>query len=290
VLDPAAHRSWLEAALREDVGRGDVTTDSLVPASKAGVADLVAREAGVVAGVGLLEPLFRLLDPAATVEVVVPDGSPVAAGGVVAVLRARARALLAGERTALNLVRRLSGIATISRRFVDAVRGLPVEVLDTRKTAPGWRDLEKHAVRCGGASNHRLRLDDAAMVKENHLVEAFGRKGPAAVAEAVRRVRAAAPKGTVLHVEVEDDAELRAAVEAGADVVMLDGFGLEALRAAVAWTKARPPPRPRLEATGGVTLSNVRAIAETGVDRVSVGAITHSAPALDLSVVHRVGP
>ena len=287
MLDASAHLRFLANALEEDLGHGDRTTLALVPEGAQATADLVAREAGVVAGLPLVEPLIRILDPDATVECLAKDGDAVAAGSVVAVVRGRARAALSAERTALNIVRRLSGIATLARRFVTAVKGLHAEIVDTRKTTPGWRDLEKYAVTCGGASNHRLRLDDAAMVKENHLLEAFGRTGPDAVREGTARVRAAIPKGMRLYVEAENEAEMRAAVEAGADVVMLDGWDPASLTKAVAWVRARPAPRPLLEATGGITLDTVRAVAATGVDRISVGALTHSAPALDLSLRHR---
>lgn len=287
MLDITPHLPLLATALAEDLGKGDVTSTALVPEGTRGTADLVAKEAGTLCGIPLVEPLVRILDPDASVEVVTGDGSRVADGDVLAVIRGRARAILATERTALNFVRRLSGIATTTARYVSAVAGLPVTVYDTRKTTPGWRDLEKYAVRCGGGSNHRMRLDDAAMIKENHLVEAFGRTGPAAVAEAVRRARAACPPGTPLLVEVETEAELEAIADEAVDVVMLDGWPLDALARAVAFVRAKGPPRPLVEATGGVTLDNVRAIAETGVDRVSVGALTHAAPALDLSVRHR---
>ena len=287
MLDASAHRKFLTHALEEDLGHGDPTTLALVPEGARATADLVAREAGVVAGLPLVEPLVRILDPEARVECAVKDGEAVPAGAVLATVRGRARAVLSAERTALNVVRRLSGVATLARRFVDAVSGFPVEIVDTRKTTPGWRDLEKYAVTCGGAKNHRLRLDDAAMVKENHLLEAFGRTGPDAVRAGVARVRAAIPQGMRLYVEVEDEAEMRAAVGAGADVVMLDGWDSAALTRAVAWVAGRPAPRPLLEATGGITLDTVRAVAATGVDRISVGALTHSAPALDLSLVHR---
>ena len=287
MLDASAHLRFLANALEEDLGRGDPTTLALVSETARATADLVARESGVVAGLPLVEPLFRILDPDATVECLAEDGDLVRAGAVLATVRGRARAVLSAERTALNVVRRLSGVATLARRFVDAVTGFPVEIVDTRKTTPGWRDLEKYAVVCGGAKNHRQSLGDAAMIKENHLLEAFGRTGPAAVRDAVTRVRAAVAKDLRLYVEVEDEAEMRAAVEAGADVVMLDGWDPAALTRAVAWVGARTAPRPLLEATGGITLDGVRAVAATGVDRISVGALTHSAPALDLSLVHR---
>jgi nicotinate-nucleotide pyrophosphorylase (carboxylating) len=286
MLDPAPFLPFLATALAEDLGRGDPTSLAIVPESATSVADLVAVGAGVVCGIPLVEPLVRIRDPDADVETLFADGAAVPEGTTVAVVRGRSRAVLGSERTALNFVRRLSGVATLTARFVEAVRGLPVEILDTRKTTPGWRDLEKYAVRCGGGKNHRLRLDDAAIVKENHLIAAFGRTGPEAVAEGVRRARRALPAGMRLHVEVETYEELEAVVDEGVDVAMLDGWSLPDLRRAVALARARAP-RPLLEATGGVTLDTVRAIAETGVDRVSVGALTHSAPALDVSMRHR---
>jgi nicotinate-nucleotide pyrophosphorylase (carboxylating) len=290
MLDPAEYLPFLANALAEDVGRGDLTANALVPEGTAGVADLVAREAGVIAGLPLLEPTVRILDPDASVVLRRKDGDRVARDDVLAEIRGRARAILGSERTALNVLRRLSGIATLTRRFVDAVAGLPVEVLDTRKTTPGWRDLEKYAVRCGGGTNHRQRLDDAALLKENHLLAAFRRTGAAAIAEGVRRLKAALPAGVPVYVEVETLEELDAVVQEGVDVVLLDGFSTDDLRRAVASVRARKGARPLLEATGGVTLDRVREIAETGVDRISVGALTHSAPALDLSIVHRRDP
>ncbi|MCC7139332.1 MAG: carboxylating nicotinate-nucleotide diphosphorylase [Planctomycetes bacterium] len=287
MLDVAAFAPFLARAVAEDVGAGDVTATTLVPADVRTVADLVAKADGVLAGLPLFLPTVRVLDPDAQVEPRAADGDRVVPGQVLATVRARARALLSTERTALNVLRRLSGIATLTARFVAAVAGLPVGVYDTRKTTPLWRDLEKYAVRCGGGRNHRLRLDDGAMLKENHLLAAYGTTGPAAIRDAVARLRAAVPAGLPVCVEVEDQAELEAVAGAGADVVMLDGFSLEALRRAVGWVRAQPPPRPALEATGTITLASVRAVAETGVDRVSVGALTHSAPALDLSLRHR---
>ncbi len=289
MIDPAPHLPFLAMALEEDLGGGDRTTRALVPETRRTTADLLGRADGVLCGLPFLEALVRILDPDATVEAHLEDGARLADGVRVATVHGRARAVLGSERTALNVIRHLSGIATLSARFVEAVRGLPVRILDTRKTTPGWRELEKYAVRCGGAQNHRLRLDDAAMIKENHLITAFGRTGPAAVAEAVRRVRASLPPAVPLCVEVEDHDELLAVVEERVDVVMLDGFDLAGLRRAVATVRALPARRPLLEATGGITLETVRSVAETGVDRISVGALTHSAPALDLSIRHRPG-
>jgi nicotinate-nucleotide pyrophosphorylase (carboxylating) len=283
-LDDPRFFDWI---LAEDLGEGDVTTEALVAADASTVADVVSKADGVVCGLGVFLPLVRRLDPDARVEPAAVDGDRVRTGQRLLTVRGRARAVLSTERTALNVARRASGIATLTARFVEAVRGLPVDVYDTRKTTPGWRDLEKHAVRCGGGENHRLRLGDAAMLKENHLLCAFGRTGPDAIREGVRRLRATLPAGFPVCVEVEDLAELDAALEEPVDVVMLDGFALNDLARAVATVRARPRPRPAVEATGNVTLDVVRAIAETGVDRVSVGALTHSAPAFDLSMRHR---
>lgn len=285
---PTYAPAFLDWVLGEDLGAGDATTEAIVPADATTVADVVAKAPGVLCGIGVFAPLVARLDPRASVEVLVGDGARVAPGQRLATVRGLARAVLSTERTALNVARHLSGVATLTAAFVAAVAGLPVEVLDTRKTTPGWRDLEKHAVRCGGGRNHRMRLDDAAMIKENHLLTGLGRTGPAALVEALRRVHAARPT-LPLCVEVEDLDELDALLAAPvrADVVMLDNFALDDLRRAVERVRARPAPRPRVEATGGLTLETVRAVAATGVDRVSVGALTHSAPALDLSVRHR---
>ena len=287
MIDPTPFLPFLATALEEDLGGGDRTSMALVPESRRTTADLLARERGVLCGLAFLEPLVRILDPEAKVTIHRSDGDPLDDGVVVATVEARARAVLGAERTALNVIRRLAGIATLTSRFVAAVAGLPVAILDTRKTTPGWRELEKYAVRCGGGQNHRRRLDDAAMLKENHLLAAFGRTGPAAIAEAVHRLRAALPTDFPVFVEVEDDDEFAAVIDEPVDVILLDGFDLAGLRRAVARARTRPAPRPRLEATGGITLETVRAIAETGVDRISVGALTHSAPALDLSMRHR---
>jgi nicotinate-nucleotide pyrophosphorylase (carboxylating) len=284
LLDPTPHLPFLAAALEEDGARLDVTSHALVPEGATAVADVVSQERGVLAGLPLLGPLLRMLDPQARVEAAHDDGDEVAERSVLATWRGNARSILAAERTGLNLLRRLSGIATLTSRFVEAVAGTGARILDTRKTTPGWRELEKYAVRCGGGENHRLRLDDAAMVKENHVIAAMGRTGAEPLAGAVARLREALAPGVVVHVEVESLEELAAVLPLRPDVVMLDGLDLGDLRAAVRSVRALPEPRPLLEATGGVTLDDVEAVAATGVDRISVGAITHSAPALDLSL------
>jgi nicotinate-nucleotide pyrophosphorylase (carboxylating) len=260
------------AALAEDVGQGDVTTDATVAASATGSAVLVTRAPGVVAGLDAAEAVFRALDPEVEFERLAENGEVLASPTPVARVTGSVRAILTGERTALNLLARLSGIATLTRRYVDAVAGTGVAILDTRKTTPGLRALEKQAVAAGGGRNHRFGLDDGVLVKDNHLAAA------GSVAAAVERLRAA----TDLPIEVECDTieQLEQALTAGVDAVLLDNMTVDELLRAVALTDRRA----RLEASGGVTLYNVRAIAETGVDEISIGALTHSAPALDVSL------
>jgi nicotinate-nucleotide pyrophosphorylase (carboxylating) len=262
----------VEAALAEDVGQGDVTTDSTVAPDAQGTAELVTRAPGVVAGLDAVEAVFRALDPGIVFEPLVDEGTTLATPVAVARVSGPLRAILTGERTALNLLGRLSGIATLTRRYVDAVAGTGVEILDTRKTTPGLRSLEKHAVACGGGTNHRFGLDDGVLVKDNHL------RAAGSVQAAVERLRGA----TDLPIEVECDTleQVEDALAAGADAILLDNMRLDELRHAVALTDGRA----RLEASGGVTLDTVRAVAETGVDQISVGALTHSAPALDVSL------
>jgi nicotinate-nucleotide pyrophosphorylase (carboxylating) len=264
----------IERALAEDAGRGDPTTEATVPATATAVAEVIVREPGVLCGLDVAHTVVLRLDPDATMEVVVPDGTAVTRTPcTVARLSGSARALLTAERTALNLLQRLSGIATATHAYVTAVSGTPAEILDTRKTAPGLRRLDKRAVACGGGRNHRGDLAAAILIKDNHIALAGG------VAGAVRAARAAHPE---LHVQVEADRldQLDAAIAAGADSVLLDNMAVAELRAAV----ARAAGRIRLEASGGITLETVRAVAETGVDAISVGALTHSVRALAISL------
>lgn len=265
----------VRAALEEDAAFRDVTTLATVPGALQAHAWLRARQAGVVAGTDCVRRVFHLLGPACAVEILAVDGSPVAAGATVAIVSGSARAVLSGERVALNFIQRLSGIATLTARFVDAVRGTGARILDTRKTTPGWRELERAAVRAGGGCNHRMDLASAVLIKDNHLRAVGGD-----VARAVALARAALPRGAEIEVEADDIDQLKAALAAGAERILLDNMSLEAMRACVALTAGRA----RLEASGGVTLATVRAIAETGVDDISVGALTHSAPALDLGL------
>ena len=260
------------AALAEDIGAGDVTTDATIPADAVGVADLLVKEAGVVCGVRVAETTFRALDPDIRFEAIASDGDFVEPPALVARISGSERAILTGERVALNFLGRLSGIATLTRRYVDALEGTGTTVLDTRKTTPGLRELEKYAVACGGGRNHRFGLDDAVLVKDNHL------RAAGSVSAAVELVRAA----TALPIEVECDTldQVAEALAVGVDAILLDNMTLDRLREAVDLTRGRA----RLEASGGVTLDTIRAIAETGVDEISVGALTHSARSLDVSL------
>jgi len=271
----SAWSDFLDRALAEDLGRaGDLTTQAIVAAEARARAVIAARGHGVVAGLFILPELFARLDAQVHVALRAGDGDRVDAGAALAALSGPARALLAGERVALNLLGRLSGIATATRDLVDRLAGTGAAVVDTRKTTPTLRALEKYAVRCGGGRNHRFGLDDAVLVKDNHVVAAGG------VGEAVRRARAGVGHLVKVEAEITRLDQLEEAIVAGADVVMLDNFGVDDLRIAVAANRGRVP----LEASGGVTSETIRDIAESGVDLISVGWITHSAPALDIAL------
>jgi len=265
----------VRAALAEDLGRaGDVTAMACMPADARFEGVFAARREGRIAGLDCARVAVRLLDPDARFEIVTPDGADAEAGAVLAHVAGNARALLTTERVALNLMQRLSGVATLTRAFVRAGEGTRARIVDTRKTTPGLRALEKHAVRCGGGLNHRFGLDDAILIKDNHVAVCGG------VGPALERARAAAGWLTKIEVEVDGLAQLEQALPYRPDVILLDNFSLEDLRAGVAMTAGAA----KLEASGGVTLETVRAIAETGVDAISVGAITHSAPSLDIGL------
>ncbi len=270
VLEPL-----VRAALLEDIGHGyDLTTDATIPPELTARARIVARRPGIVAGLGVAMLAFRLLDESVRIDVAIADGEPVRAGDCVAEIRGRARAILTGERTALNFLCRLSGIATATRAFVDMVSGTRARVADTRKTTPGMRALEKYAVRCGGGVNHRFGLDDAVLVKDNHLALT------GSVSEAVAAVRARIGHAVKVEVEVDTLEQLREALEEPIDAVLLDNMTPERLAQAVQLVNGRV----LTEASGGVTPESIRAIADSGVDLISVGWLTHSAPALDLSL------
>lgn len=279
LLSPGVQRI-VDLALEEDLGRGDVTTLAVVNPGTEAEAEIVAREPLVVAGLAVAALVFRRvgLDPGprATVD----DGASVAAGASIMRLRGSAASLLAGERVALNFLQRLSGIATLTRAFVEAARGTRLRITDTRKTTPGLRMLERHAVRAGGGANHRFDLGSGVLIKDNHVALA------GSVREAVGRARRAAPHGLGVEVEVDSLAQLEAALAAGADIVLLDNFAPADVAAAVRLADARSP-RPLLEVSGGVTLARIPELAHAGVDLVSVGALTHSARAVDLSMEMR---
>lgn len=265
----------IRRALAEDLGRGgDVTTDAIVGEGARASAKIVARSPGVIAGLPVAARVFSLLDVEVRFTESVADGDSVRPGVPLASLSGAARTLLTGERTALNFLGHLSGVATATRRLVDAVAGTAASIVCTRKTTPGLRALEKYAVRCGGARNHRMGLDDAVLIKDNHLVAAGG------VSPAIRRARARIGHLMKIECEVKTLAELEEALLEGVDVVLLDNMDLPTLRAAV----ARVAGSVLTEASGGITLDTVRAVAETGVNLISVGWITHSAPCLDIAL------
>ncbi|HET7632618.1 MAG TPA: carboxylating nicotinate-nucleotide diphosphorylase [Gemmatimonadaceae bacterium] len=271
-LEGPALTALVRAALEEDAAFNDVTSIALVRGERRARAALVARQAGVLAGVPLAVEAFRLLDARGAIRIDAEDGSVVNAGTSILFITGHARPMLAAERVALNFLQRLSGVATLTSRYVEAVRGTRARILDTRKTTPGWRALEKYAVRMGGGVNHRLDLSDAVLIKDNHLAALDGN-----IAMAVRRARELAPAGTRIEVECERREQVEQAVSAGADVIMLDNMPTPIMRECVQLVAGRAT----VEASGGVTLSTVREIAETGVDWISVGAITHSPPAMD---------
>ncbi len=262
-------------ALAEDRSDADVTTNSIVEADARSRADLVARRNGVICGNALAIEAFRQCDPAISVKEDIADGRSVERGSVVLALSGSSRGLLRAERVALNFMQRLSGIATLTAQYVAAVRGTRARILDTRKMTPGWRALEKYAVRCGGGENHRNDLCEAVLIKDNHLAAVGGD-----VALAVTRARGAAPPGTVIEVECDHIEQVAPALAAGADIILLDNMGLHDMREAVKMVDGRAV----IEASGGVNLQTVRGIAETGVDWISVGSLTHSPPALDLAL------
>jgi nicotinate-nucleotide pyrophosphorylase (carboxylating) len=262
----------VRAALAEDVGSGDVTTDATVPVDAFGSAEILVKEPGVVCGLAVADATFRALDSDVRFEALVAEGAFLDASAPVATVAGSERAILTGERVALNFLGRLSGIATLTRSYVEAVAGTGAAILDTRKTTPGLRALEKHAVACGGGRNHRLGLHDAVLIKANHL------RAAGSIASAVALVRESAE--LPVEVECETLEQVAEAVAAGVDAILLDNMSLDELRAAVGLVSGRA----RLEASGGITLANVRAVAETGVDEISVGALTHSARSLDVSL------
>jgi len=278
LLDASACHDLLRSFLAEDLGAGDITTDTVVSAAQRARGEVIAKAPLVLAGIDLFIQVFQLLDSTTLAEICIHDGEELMPGQIPARVTASARALLTGERVALNLLQRLSGVATLTRQFVRAVSGTSADILDTRKTTPGLRALEKYAVRIGGGRNHRKDLSEAVLIKENHIRLAGG------VPTALQAAQAAKGRAAWIEIEVTNMDELRAALPHNLDVVLLDNMSPALVHEAVEQVRAHDPAHKiRTEASGGITLANVRAFAEAGVDWISVGALTHSAPAVDLS-------
>jgi nicotinate-nucleotide pyrophosphorylase (carboxylating) len=274
---PSSAFALIDAALAEDVGPGDFTTLWTVPEDRQAEARIVAKSPGVIAGSEVAAEVFRRVDPSLEVSVDAEDGTAVKPGDVAMTIRGAARSILTAERTALNFMQRLSGVATVTRRYVSAVQGTGARVIDTRKTTPGMRALEKAAVVAGGGTNHRFGLHDMVMIKDNHIAAAGG------ITSAVQAVRRQNGRGLKVEVETTTLDEVREALAAGADRIMFDNMSWPQMHDAVALVRAADP-RPETEASGGITLETIRDFARAGVDFISVGALTHSAPSLDLSL------
>lgn len=276
----------IDRALAEDLSSGDITTEALIPEDLRGKASIIIKCDGVLAGIDVAKEVFLKIDPSIRFEALVQDGAKVRKNDVVAVIEGKVANILKGERVALNFLTRLSGIASDTARYVDAVKGLNVSIMDTRKTTPGLRALEKYAVRVGGGKNHRENLGDGILIKDNHLVALRSLKID--VKEAVNIARESSElkidierkRKLKIEVEAENLDQVRQALEAGADIIMLDNMSIEDMRSSVELCHGRA----KLEASGGITLENVRSVAETGVDFISIGALTHSAKALDMSL------
>lgn len=267
-----------DRALAEDLAWGDVTTGALIPNNQQGIATIVAKEQGVLVGINVVRKVFHKLDPELKIDALLEDGDKVNSGSIIAKVEGKVASILKAERTALNFLQRLSGIASETNRYVKVVEGLPVHIMDTRKTTPGLRLLEKYAVRVGGGENHRMNLGDGILIKNNHL--AALRSRGLSLKEIIAKARQNASQGLKLEVEVKTVQEAEEAAEAGVDIIMLDNMSLEDMRQAVESIHGRA----LIEASGGMTLDKVRAVAETGVNFISVGALTHSAKALDISL------
>jgi len=271
-------KSIIEAALTEDIGPGDITTSLLIPDNKVAEGIITAEEEVLLAGVRVAEEVFRTLDPGVEFEAFAADGDLLKSGDKIIRVRGKARALLTGERVALNFLQRLSGVAVLSRRYAEAVKGLPVRIVDTRKTTPGLRGLEKYAVRVGGCWNHRYGLFDGVLIKENHIALTPG------VAEAISLARRNVPHTLKVEVEVRNLEEVREAIRGGADIIMLDNMDIPAMREAVCMIRSHKERKILIEASGGMSLDHIREVAVTGIDLISAGALTHSASWLNISM------
>jgi len=271
-------QALIDRALAEDLAAGDPTTDALIPSSQTGRGMVIAKAEGVLAGAEAAAAVFRRVDPSLAVRVCLPDGSRLKHGVAVLEVSDRLASILTAERTALNLLQRLSGIATLTRRYVDAVAGTHARIADTRKTTPGLRALEKHAVRMGGGTNHRRSLGDGVLIKDNHIAACHARG--MSIADIIKAARQHTPHTLKVEIEVTSLDQFRQALDAGADIIMLDNMPVDTMRQAVTIANGKAV----LEASGGVNLQTLRAIAETDVDLISIGSLTHSAPSIDLSL------
>ncbi|MFC1951236.1 carboxylating nicotinate-nucleotide diphosphorylase [Chloroflexota bacterium] len=275
-------RNLIDTALLEDVANNDITTELTIPCAMVGKGPFMVKGSGVLAGIEIAGMVFTTVDPSLKFTVLTQDGDTLIYGDMVAVVEGNLASILRAERVALNLLQRLSGIATQTALYVDAVAGYKTDIYDTRKTTPGLRDLEKYAVKMGGGINHRRDLSDGILIKDNHLAAAA--VAGKSLADVVRKAMAGAPPGVAVEVEVETVEQAKQALDTGADILLLDNMSVQKMRAVVNIAKGKAV----LEASGGVTLDTVRAIAETGVDRISVGALTHSVKALDISLEIKV--
>jgi nicotinate-nucleotide pyrophosphorylase (carboxylating) len=274
-LDYCSHiDTIIDTALDEDVGSGDITTSAIIDSSLKGKAQLVAKEEILLAGIGIFSRVFSRLDPEIVVECTYHDGDEIPTGATIGTVTGSMRGILSGERTALNFLQHLSGIATLTRQYVEKTDPSTVRVIDTRKTTPGLRVLEKYAVRMGGGFNHRFGLFDGILIKDNHIAAA------GSISEAVKKTRATVPHTLKIEVEVEDIKGLEQAIEVGADAILLDNMSVKEMKEAVSIAKGRV----LLEASGGITLETIEAISKTGINLISVGAITHSARSVDISL------
>ena len=274
MLNLRALDSLIELAFEEDIGIGDITTEATVPSTQMGIGTLLAKSEGVIAGLPLAERVFAKLDTTLTFRTLINDGDAVTAGMSIAEVQGSAKTILMGERIALNFLQRLSGVATLTSQFIKAVDDYDVKIVDTRKTTPGWRALQKYAVRVGGGHNHRFGLYDGVLIKDNHIVAAGG------VRNAVQRAKLAAPHTAKIEVEVETIEQANEALDAAADILLLDNMSVDIMQQVVKLVDKRAVT----EASGGITLEQVQAVAATGVDLISVGALTHSAMPMDISL------
>ena len=276
--DSPQTKQLIRRALAEDRARQDVTTKALIPRAKSGKASVIAKAAGTLAGVEILKQVFLLADPTLKVTIISANGTAIKPGDIIAVVQGRVSSILKAERVALNFIQRMSGIASATASYVQAVKGLKTEIMDTRKTTPGLRALEKYAVYAGGGKNHRMDLADGILIKDNHI--AALRSEGLGIKEILAKARKNAPPKLAIEIEAKTPEEAEQAAASGADIVLLDNMTPEQMRRAVKLIRGRA----LTEASGGITLENVRAVAETGVDRISIGALTHSPKALDISL------